>query len=316
MSLSSDIHTSHQMPQVSIVIPTYNRAGFIQTCLASVFAQTYPRDRYEVILVDDGSTDRTVDQAVELAQQWSGCFRLIQKPNGGPASARNAGIRTSQAEVIVFIDSDCIAAANWLEKIISVLAGSDAAGVGGPLVNVSPKGWVSHYLNSTSFFRHRVRHGKVDYLLTANVAFRRSALLAVGGFSEAGVWGEDADLSFRLTQSGYKLLLAQEGLVTHYGTPASMRGLIKDLYRYGYGNCILSQHWQNRRTPLTELIRHSGAVVLSPFLALRYTRTAGFGWAIAFWPLIVVEHTAFVCGLISALGRRAVRGSKCQTISS
>lgn len=307
--------TSH-LPSVSVVIPAYNRAEFVQTCLASVFSQTYPLDRYEVILVDDGSTDRTVEQVRELAQQWGGSFRLIQKPNGGPASARNAGFRASQAEIIAFIDSDCVAEAGWLEKLVSALAASDASGVGGPLANVSPKGWVSHYLNCTSFFRHRVRHGKVDYLLTANVAFRRSALLAVNGFSEMGVWGEDADLSFRLVQAGYPLLLTGQGIVTHYGTPVSIYELIKNLYRYGYGNYVLSHNWRNGRTPLMEITRHGGAVFLSPLLALRYVSTTGIGWAISFWPLIIIEHTAFLCGLMTAMSQEAMRGSKWQVRSS
>lgn len=296
------------MLTVSIVVPVYNRAELIQPCLTSLMAQTYPRDRFEIILVDDGSTDTTVACAQELLRGWQGTFQIVQKPNGGPASARNAGFRASQSDVIAFIDSDCIAEIDWVEKLIDTLAPQDAAGVGGPLMNVVPPGWVAGYLNETSFFRHRVKHGKVDYLLTANVAFRRSALVAVNGFSEyPGVWAEDADLSFRLIQSGHALLLTEQGLVTHYGTPSSIRGLIKDLYRYGYGNAVLSRHWKNGRTPLVEFIRHGGAVVLSPFLALSHTRRVGMRRAITFWPLIVVEHSAFICGLVNGALRTRLR---------
>lgn len=285
-------------PFVSVVIPVYNRADFIARCLASVFVQTYPLERCEILLVDDGSTDDTVEQARKAAQGWPGTLRILQKRNGGPASARNAGMRASEADVIAFIDADCVAEANWLAALTSVLMPSDAAGVGGPLVNVAPSGWVSRYLTATNFYRHRVRDGKVDYLLTANVAFRRSALLRINGFSEAdGAWGEDADLSFRLIQAGYTLLLAQQGIVTHYGTPLSVSGLIKNLSRYGYGNYILSRNWQNGRTSGRELIRHGGAVVLSPLLALSYVRRVGIWSAITFWPLIIIEHTAFIAGL-------------------
>jgi GT2 family glycosyltransferase len=165
-------------------------------------------------------------------------------------------------------------------------------------------------LNTTALFRHRVRRGQVDYLLTNNAVFRRSALLQVNGFSEQeGIWGEDADLSFRLIQAGFKLLLAEEGIVTHFGTPTSVRGLISNLYRYGYGNAVFSQNWTNRRTPGVELVRHSGAVALSPFLALSNTRQVGILWAIAFWPLVVTEHTAFVVGLVSGTMHSRRRGS-------
>lgn len=301
---------------VSVVVPVYNRAEAVQACLASLFAQTYPRARYEIIVVDDGSTDHTPAEVRASAAAWDGACRLVQKSNGGPASARNVGIGASQADIIAFTDSDCVAAPDWLEQLISALAASGAAGVGGPLVNSPPKGWVARYLHAAAFFRHRVRHGRVDYLLTANVAFRRAALLAVHGFSEReGAWCEDADLSFRLAQAGYTLLLAGQGLVTHYGTPTSIRDFIKSLYRYGYGNVVLSPRWKNRRTPLAEFIRHGGAIVLSPVLALSYLRAAGIWRAMSFWPLIVVEHTAFVAGLISARAQRMFRGKLWKAMS-
>jgi len=306
-----------QKPFVSVVIPAYNQAGFICICLASLLSQTYPLDRYEIILVDDGSTDDTANSAKQLLQGWRGRYHLVQKENGGPASARNAGIQASEGEVIAFMDADCVAAKDWLEWLAGALVAGDAAGVGGPLVNVDPMTWVSHYLASTAFFRHRVRHGRVDYLLTANVVFRRSALLHVHGFIESGgAWGEDADLSFRLIQAGYKLLLVEQGVVTHYGTPTSLRGLIKDLYRYGYGNFIRSRSWQNGRTPGIELMRHTGAVILSPVIAFSYLRRVGVWWILAFWPLIVIEHGAFIAGLLSGMLRGVSGRTICQTPSS
>jgi GT2 family glycosyltransferase len=299
-----------RIPFVSIVVPAYNREDFLPACLFSLCSQTYPSARYEIILVDDGSTDGTADVAREILQQWAGTFQVIQKPNGGPASARNTGILAAGGECIAFIDADCVAERDWLEQLISILWDTNAAGVGGPLVNISPKAWVPYYLSASSFFRHRVRHGQVDYLLTANVAFRRSALLQVHGFSERpGIWSEDADLSFRLIQAGYKLLLAESGVVSHFGTPLSLRSLIKNLYRYGYGNAVLSVNWKNGRTPATELLRHGGAVVLSPFLALGKTRHVGVLWAMAFWPLVVMEHTAFVVGLVSGMLSHIGQGS-------
>jgi len=304
-------------PSVSVVIPVYNRAAPIQACLASLFAQTYPQTRYEIIVVDDGSTDDTAEQVRQSAAAWNGTLRLLQKKNAGPASARNAGIRASEAEVIAFIDSDCLASPDWLESLLKVLVTSDASGVGGPLFDSSPQGWVAEYLHAASFFRHRVRHGQVEYLLTANVAFRRAALLALHGFSERrGAWCEDADLSFRLTQAGYRLLLAEQGIVTHYGTPESIRDLSKHLYRYGYGNVMLSPHWKNGRTPLVEFIRHGGAVILSPVLALSYRRAVGIRQACSFWPLIIIEHVSFIAGLIGALVQKMIQGNQWQEAAS
>ncbi len=298
-------------PFVSVVVPVYNRAAALQACLASLFTQTYPQARYEVIVVDDGSTDPTPEQARAAAEGWTGTFRLLQKTNGGPASARNAGIRVSQADIIAFIDSDCVAAPDWLEHLVGVLAASDASGVGGPLINAPARGLVACYLHACDFFRHRVRHGKVDYLLTANAAFRRQALLQVRGFSERkGAWGEDADLSFRLRQTGYTLLLAEQGIVTHYGMPVSVRALMRSLYHYGYGNGVLSPNWKHRRPLFVEVLRHGGAILLSPLLALSHLRRVGIWLALAFWPLIVLEHAAFVAGLLSALTQEGFGGKQ------
>jgi glycosyltransferase involved in cell wall biosynthesis len=293
---------------VSVVIPAYNRASFVARCLAPLITQSYPRDRYEIILVDDGSTDGLADVARVFVGAWPGQFRLIQQPNGGPASARNTGIRASTADIIAFTDSDCVVSSDWLEHLAGALVRSDAAGVGGPIVDAAPPSWVAHYLASGNFYRHRVRGGQVDYLLTANVAFRRPALAAVGGFSEReGAWGEDADLSFRLRQAGHRLMLTDCGAVTHYGAPASVRGLVRDLYRYGRGSAVLSRNWTNGRTPGVELIRHAAAVELAPFIALARAPRVGLWRALSFWPLVEIEHSAFIAGLLSGLMGRLVR---------
>jgi O-antigen biosynthesis protein len=289
-------------PHISVVIPVYNRVGLLVRCLTSIVSQTYAPHSFEIILVDDGSTEDVAHAAEEAVQGWSGHFRYLRKPNGGPASARNAGIYAAQGDIIVFTDADCEAEPGWLELVVGTLEREDASGVGGPISNVMPPGWIAGYITCAKFYRHRVRNGRVDYLLTANAAFLRSALLAVHGFrEERGVWGEDADLSFRLIQSGHRLLLASGGAVTHYGAPITLSGWARELFRYGKGNAVLSRGWQNGRSPLTEFVRHGGAVLLAPALALKYRRDAGLLWAVSFVPLIVVEHLSFMSGLVTGI---------------
>ena len=175
-------------------------------------------------------------------------------------------------------------------------------GIGGPINNQLPHGWLADYLDAVQFYRHRISNGVVDYLLTANVAFQRKALLTVAGFYEVqDVWGEDADLSFRLKSAGYNLGITSAGVVTHHGSPCTLKELIRVLYRYGRGSAILSRHWQNGRTPLYELVRHSAAVFLAPILAVRLIRRAGFVHALSFWPIIVLEHTAFCWGILTGI---------------
>ena len=306
---------------VSVVVPAYSAARTIERLLASLGAQTYPRDRYEIIVVDDGSSDDTAAVAERALARWGGAGRVLRKPNGGPGSARNAGLRASSAEVIASIDADCAAAPDWLEQVVGALStdnagdgasdgagngAGDVAGVGGPLHNVSAPGWVSDYLSACQFYRQRARNGVVDYLLTNNAAFRRDALTRVGGFADLpGIWAEDADLSFRLKQHGYALLLAPGGVVTHFGSPGTATRLSRELYRYGFGAAVLSRRWRNGRTPATELIRHGGAALLAPLLAWRLRKRVGLARAMSFSPLIALEHLSFCWGVCMGVARGA-----------
>jgi glycosyltransferase involved in cell wall biosynthesis len=283
---------------VSVVVPVYNQAVLIAQALASLFAQDYPPSRFEIIVVDDGSTDGSGDAARHLGETWSGVTRVLAKPNGGPASARNLGVARSQAEFVAFMDADCRAAPNWLSSLVWLLTKTNAAAVGGPIVNAASSNLVASYIEASGLYRHRAHRGVVDYLLTANVAFRRSALLEMDGFSE-GAWAEDADLSFRLRAAGHTLLLADDGIVMHYGSPTTVRALARELYRYGSGSYAQSRQWAGKRTPLREFIRHAGAVALSPALALRLAPRLGLARACGCWPLVVIEHSAFCGGLLA-----------------
>ncbi|MCC6975786.1 MAG: glycosyltransferase [Anaerolineae bacterium] len=289
-------------PYVSVVIPIYNRADFVALCLPPLLKQTYPLDRYEIILVDDGSTDDTVMRARDLTRDWAGEFRLIQKPNGGPASARNAGYQAAQGELIAFLDSDCVAPPNWIEALVKPFTESQTAGVGAPVVAGDATSWVARYLDVMDFYRHRVRGGRVDYLVTGNVAFRRDALDQIGGFTtEPNVWVEDVEISYRLKKSGYALDVTSDGAVKHYGTPSSLHILARNLYRYGKGNYLLLGTQRGGRSPVVEIMRHMGAVVLGPVFILRRAKTATVLEAFSYWPLVVVEHTAFIAGMISGM---------------
>lgn len=296
-----DVSTSAKGPTITVVIPAYNCADTISMCLESIFAQTYPRDRFEVILVDDGSTDGTAPVAQTCAATQHEYLSILSQANGGPASARNAGIRMARGSIVAFIDADCIASPDWLTSLARAFdQHPDVAGIGGPLHNaVQSETMIARYLVAANFYRHREHRGKVDYLLTANAAFLRSALNQVGGFTERKrAWAEDADLSFRLTQSGHRLLLIPEGFVTHFGVLESLRDFVRGLYNYGFGNAVLAKEWPAQRGPGRQLVRHLGAAVLAPWLAWRLRKRVGWRSASMFCPVIVLEHLTYSVGLI------------------
>jgi glycosyltransferase involved in cell wall biosynthesis len=309
----SSVVLDKQQPFVSIVMPTYNRAAFLERCLPPLFQQSYPADRYEVILVDDGSTDDTADRADRIAQPWADRFRRIRQTNGGPASARNTGFRASSAVVIAFIDSDCIASVSWLSEMVGALMANRAAGVGGIVRGVASDGWVSRYIDVTGLMRQRVKNGRVDYLITANTVFLREALVNIGGFDDRFrlPGGDDVDLCFRLQKAGETLIAIDAGTVQHYHRQ-TVGSLAHMFFRYGQGSYTFSSNWQNRRPPAVELIRHTGAFVLAPWLALSHIRRAGvsLGWLFVFWPLTMVEHGAFTLGYLTGIMAKYSTGSR------
>ncbi len=301
-------NSTQNWPSISIVVPVYNHRDMLQRCLYALCAQSYPQERYEIIVVDDGSTDDSAAVALSRGQEWAGRLRVVRQENGGPASARNAGIAASHADYIAFTDADCVPETGWLRSLALTIISTQADGVGGPISNDLRHNWIGDYLVAAQFFRHREWHGVVDYLLTANVIFRRQSLQAVQGFSvRKGVWGEDADLSFRLKQAGFTLVLSPQGRVTHYGTPGSLPGFVRELYRYGRGNAILSRQWANGRTPPVELLRHGAAVILAPLLTIPLIKNAGLARALSFYPLIVLEHLSFCWGLLCGMFSREMR---------
>jgi glycosyltransferase involved in cell wall biosynthesis len=185
-------------PLVSVIVPTYNSAGFIRESLDSVLAQTF-KD-FEIIVVDDGSTDDTA----KLLAAYRDSLRVIKKENGGPASARNAGIREARGELIAFQDADDLWTPDKLELQVACLAQHpEAALVHSDCIHFDgERTWGTHKERG-----YTVPTGMVfDRLLTDHfigmpaVLARRACLEAVGLFDESLVGNEDYNLYLRLAR--------------------------------------------------------------------------------------------------------------------
>lgn len=216
------------MPRVSVVIPVFNAARTIERALTSVFRQSYAD--YEVILVDDASSDGSVAR-IEAVLQAAGAARaetceIIRLPeNQGAAAARNAGIRAARGEFVAFLDADD----EWLpEKLAMQVAAFDAS----PDAVVA--GCNAEWRGPSGKVSHRLEDGPVVtgqdawkallrscYLSTPCVIARRAALDVEGGFDPDLTVGEDQDLWFRLAERGPVLYLA-EVLVRIHKQPESL----------------------------------------------------------------------------------------------
>src|SRR5437867_1570833 len=132
-------------PLVSVIVCTYNRAALLASCLESLVAQTLAAERYEIIVVDNGSTDRTQAVACDFAQCY-GTVKVVLEPRLGVSHARNTGIRHAQADYLAFIDDDARALPDWVERILAAFAETDPPPfvVGGqimPLYEHPPPTW-------------------------------------------------------------------------------------------------------------------------------------------------------------------------------
>ncbi len=218
---------SETLLRASIIIPAYNAQKTLAECLAACLAQDYPD--FEVIVVDDGSTDGTG----AIAKQFDS-VRYHRQSNGGPSSARNTGARLASGDLLVYTDADCIPHADWLSQLTSGFEEGVMA-VGGTYAIANSGLRLARIVQAEIAQRHCQFQGNVDFLGSFNVAYRRSAFEAVGGFdaSYRQASGEDNDLAYRLHDQGGRMVFRPNAVVAHYH-PEHLLAYLRTQSRHGY----------------------------------------------------------------------------------
>lgn len=213
---------------VSIVIPAYNAQKIISKTIEACLQQNYSNE-YEVIVVDDGSTDDTAD----IIKKYP--VKYIYQNNSGPAAARNTGWKAASGEIICFIDSDCIPEKNWVEKIVKRYTSDEIGGVGGSYDIINKDSLLARCIHEEIGQRHITTSGETDYLGSFNLSYRKKVLEKMGGFNESfkHASGEDNDLSYRVKKAGYKLIFDKDIKVSHHHQTNFLKYL-KEQYRHGY----------------------------------------------------------------------------------
>lgn len=200
-------------PDISVVVAAHNRAERLEALLDGLRAQTLAADRFEVIVVDDGSTDAT-PEVLERAVGQPG-LRLAarrQDPARGPAAARNAGWRNARAPIVAFTDDDCVPTATWLERLLERAATSQEVIVKGRTVpNPAEAALLDPYAKTVN-----IAHSSPHYE-TCNIAYPRALLERVGGFDESypSPAGEDSDLGCRAREAGGRPVFEPNAVVHH-----------------------------------------------------------------------------------------------------
>ena len=208
---------------VSVIVPVHNSEATIRECLQALRQQTSPP--LEVVVVDDGSTDRTAEVSEDLAL-------VIPNARGkGAGGARNTGAFASQGEIIAFIDSDCVPPTDWVENIVSAFSDETVGAVGGGYKAGADDSFWQTFCCEELIFRRRNRRESVETLVSNNLACRRSAFQEAGGFPEKYPVCEDMMLAYRISGRWKVRWLNDNGVQHHFKD--SLRTFLRHQYFFG-----------------------------------------------------------------------------------
>ncbi len=248
--------TREKYPIVSVIIPALNEEKNIARCLQSIVSLNYPKDKLDVIVVDNGSVDNTCQVAASF-------HATVVECEGNIGAVRNAGARIAKGQIYAFLDADCVAQENWLAAAVDALAEDMIGIVGGIcLVDSLESNWVER-----AWVLNPIPQKKdVHHIATASFILRKEVFDQVGGFNETVTSGEDMELSSRVRNAGYKLRLLPECAVFHFGYPKKLLALLK---RQIWHATSYLETMQDRTNPVF-LVTHLFAVacISTPFFLL------------------------------------------------
>lgn len=293
-----------QEPLVSVVIPAYQAARTLPLCLEALSRQGSDRGSWEVIVVDDGSTDGSGDIAAALGAI------VVRQENRGASAARNRGAAQARGELLVFIDADCIPGPDLVQGHVRAFRESGGgAFVGGAIEHYRPGAcWVSycdHYASAWYMQDPRApRDGVRPYLHTTNLGIPRRLHDAIGPFDESLATGEDVDYCGRAQEAGIPMIFDPRIPAFHVGRP-TLAAFIRRHYRWGTHAVSLRRRRRNLPYHWAFPSSRLGAILLGGPLVAAYSVVLLRGWytslgfgALGYLPAIVVSRAAWGLGLV------------------
>lgn len=253
--------------EFSVIVPAFNEAANIARSLAALEAQTLFPSSFEVIVVDNGSTDGTIEEATKFASRLP--LKIVSRTGCNVSAVRNHGAALSRGRILSFLDADCIPPTNWLERS-RVLAPPNAI-------------WGAHYLvppNSTwvgkVWFEYQAtaQEGEVSFIPASNLFIRRTDFTRIGGFGESLETSEDVEICMRAKKHGMVAIAFPSLAVFHEGTPQTLR----HFYRQNrwHGTNVLRIFFEN--LPST---RNLPLVVMSLYILVMF-------WLALIAPLLLI----------------------------
>jgi glycosyltransferase involved in cell wall biosynthesis len=259
----------------SIIIPAYNASGTLGRCLEALLKQSVLKDSYEVIVIDDGSTDGT-SQVVK-----SFPVRSLRQENRGPAAARNHGAREAQGRIILFTDADCVPEETWIEEMVKPFSDPSVTAVKGAY-RTRQCSFTARFaqVEFEERFALLKQAPSIDMVDTYSAAYRREVFLQVSGFDESfpAANNEDTELSYKLSRMGHKMVFNPDAVVYHLNHPASPRRYARLKFWRGYWRMVVYRRYPDKMMKDTYTPQTLKLQILFLFLFL------AFAAGMLFWP--------------------------------
>lgn len=220
----------------SVIIPTRARPTSLAACLEALSNLDYPRDRFEVVVVDDGSEKPPYDVVRSFTDRLD--VVLLTQPHAGPAAARNTGAARAKGDFLAFTDDDCTPASDWLRALAARFAQAKDVAVGGRIINAlpdNPYATASQLIVDIVYAYYNADPDRARFVASNNLAIAKDLYQTVGGFDSSFPFAsEDRDLCDRWLQNGYRLTYAPEVVVRH-SRPMTLVAFCRQHFNYGRG---------------------------------------------------------------------------------
>jgi cellulose synthase/poly-beta-1,6-N-acetylglucosamine synthase-like glycosyltransferase len=238
---------SEAEPAISVVVPTYNAAATLGPCIEALLAQSRPPA--EIILVDDGSTDA----GPEIAARYT--VRLVRQNHAGASAARDRGYRCAGGDFVAYTDSDTAPDPDWLARLLGAFEAADVGAVTGRTIFRTDARVASHVRHVDFARRYRRRWRETTLANGPNCMYRRHVLDAVGGFDPAWYHAEDTQVSYRVRETGYRILYVPDALVYHVPE--------------GDWRAFLRKRYRDARAYMRVVPLHRGSVAADDFVTVK-----------------------------------------------
>lgn len=252
-----------KFPFISVVVTVYNREDTIGLCLEALLKQDYPREKFEIIVVDNNSADKTP----ELAKRYP--VRFYTEKRRGHSFALNEGVKRAKGEIIAFIDSDAVAAGDWLRNLIQGFDDPSIGGFAGKILPYEAKNFIQRFQQDEYYNQERYfREFYLPFAVGTNAAYKHEVFEKTGLFDINLDGLEDMDFSWRMQEkTSFRLKLNSPACVYHIHR-ADMQAVIKKTRCHALWRVFLAKKYHNLRPGSVKVLAHLSFKTISDILKI------------------------------------------------